>query len=187
MGVVSGNRLGLTFHVDTNFVGDDAPASVELRRLDPEGWITISSSDVLSSELARDDNLERRERLRDEAEQHPEIMSPFVIGESRLGFSLIATDEDDALLASVFSTLYPYTDRHSESNTASHRRRDAMHVAAALRMGVNVFVTRDKPMLKRAAEVRALFNGFSIMDPEGALAFANRLRRNYEHRQGDGE
>jgi predicted nucleic acid-binding protein len=175
------SRLGLTFHVDTNFVGDESPAAAELRALDADKWIKLQRADALETELLRDEDEERRERLRDEASKYPQVAGPFILNESLLDFGLLASDEDEVRFGDVFDVLFPGTDRCSEtSRTASNKRRDAMHISTAIRYGISVFITRDDALLAKAPAIAAKYNGFSIMDPEPALAFANRMRERFE-------
>ena len=64
---------------------------------------------------------------------------------------------------------------------------NATHIAAALRVGVNLFVTRDGPVLAKAGALAAAFNGFRVLTPEDALAFVHRMKHRYDvrHRQAD--
>lgn len=122
---VSGNRLGVVLHFDTNLVGDKEPAAVDLRTFATDGWITLAGADVVGSELAHDTDPTRRTQLQDEAYEHPEVLSPFVLDVSRLGFGLIGTDDDQQRIDNVFGVLFPGTDPRATSRTAGNKRRDA--------------------------------------------------------------
>ena len=62
-----------------------------------------------------------------------------------------------------------------------------MHIDAALRVGVNLFVTRDGAVLAKAGALAAAFNGFRALTPEDALAFVHRMKHRYDvrHPQAD--
>jgi len=175
--------LGLIFHFDTNFLDDPSAAAAELRQLDADGWIMLRASDAVGAELARDRDEERRSMLRDEATSYPEAWGPAVFDESRIGSGLIGDDADAERFNRVFALLFPGTDRASTSRTASNKRRDAMHIATALRYGAGIFITRDQALLKKTGAIAADFNDFRIVEPEQALSFARRMKERSEHRK----
>jgi hypothetical protein len=177
------SHLGLLFHFDTNFVDDTSAAAAELRRLDADGWVTLQRADTVDTELDRHRDEERREQLLDESGGYPESLGPLVWNESRWDHSVFGSDDDAARLAQVFNLLFPGTDWSSTSRAAGNKRRDAMHVATALRYGIGVFITRDQGLLSKSGVIAAAFNDFKIMTPEEALAFALRMKARYEYRE----
>jgi hypothetical protein len=181
-GAWTGSRLGLLFYFDTNFVDDESPAALELRQLDADGWLLLARSDTVDTELATHPDQRRRAELHEVSSGYPESLGPMVLDHSRLGFAYLGTAADAAHIERVLAVLFPGTSRHSTSRTGMNNVRDAMHVATTIRCGGNVFITRDKRLLAKSAATATAFNGFQIMTPERALAFATRVSARYEYR-----
>jgi predicted nucleic acid-binding protein len=87
-----------------------------------------------------------------------ELLGPAVWDHSRLDHSVWAADEDGKRIDDVFAVLFPGSDRHGSDRTSRHKIRDAMHVATAIRYGCDAFVTTDDDLLRKAAQVQALWN-----------------------------
>jgi len=119
-------------YFDVNFVDDETPAAHRLRQYHAEGWITLIRSDTLDTELENTKDESKREELLAASRPYIESLGPGVVGSSRVGHMLIASDNDAAGLDRVYSILFPGSDRRH----SSHRKvRDAMHVATAIRYG----------------------------------------------------
>lgn len=176
------NWLGLIFHCDANFLDDPSAAATELRQLDADGWIMLKAADTVGTELAQESDDNRRSMLKDEASNYPEAWGSAAFDESRIDSSLIGSD-DEARFDRIFALLFPGADRDSTSRNAGNQRRDAMHVATALRYGAGIFITHDRALLEKAGAVAAQFNDFKIMEPEHALAFARRMKDRSERRK----
>lgn len=162
--------LLLRFGIDTNFIGDASDAARRLRALEHEGWIALEQSDTVVSELERTEPGLRKILLREAASTGNVYFGPMVLGHSRLDSSVLASPDDDERIDAVFRVLFPDSERRGR------KMRDAMHVAAAMRYGMDGFVTRDKrDLLRKAPVIRAAFNDFPIMSPKAALAFAERM------------
>lgn len=187
-GPVAANRLGLLFYVDTNFVDNPSPEAAELRALYQNGWLGLIRTDTVDTELGDKNDPERRAELLDASAQYPESLGPLVLGHSRLDHAVLGSDEDDERLDRVFRVLFPYGDRHATSGRARRKLRDAMHVATAMRYGADAFVTADHDdLVSKSDDVAAAFNGFRIMTPSSALAFARRMLHRYNVRTADNQ
>lgn len=165
------NRTGRAFAIDTNFVDDPSPAAAELRTLHEAGWINLSRSDTLVTELlgARDDA--HREELISTASEYVEHRGPAIWGRFRWDSSVWPTEEDAERVSTVFEILHPDS---SMPDTRRNHVRDAMHVATAIRYGLNGFVTRDDGILAKQAKIKERFNGFVVCDPDQALTISRR-------------
>jgi hypothetical protein len=162
-------------------VDGTTPAEIELRRLHTEGWIELVLTDVTRTEwLAA--NPDKRQQLEDLALGYAEYHGPLVLGHSRLGSAVLGSPEDRERLERVFAALVPGTDLKS---ARTQDVRDAMNVATAIRYGTNGFITRDgigkdRGVLHSARAIRAAFDDFSILSPEQALAFVERMMRRWQ-------
>lgn len=181
---MSGSRLGLLFYFDNNIVGDRTTATEELRALDRDGWIDLARSDTVDTELSDTKDPARRDELLNESSAYFESLGPLVLDHSRLGFAVLGNDDDEDRLDRVYRILFPDSDRHHAGTGRARRKiRDAMHVATAIRYGGNVFVTRDeRDLVSKSHAIAAAFDGFKIMTPETALAFARRMKARYDCR-----
>ena len=75
-------------------------------------------------------------------------------------------------VATVFDILHPDS---SMSETRRNHVRDAMHIATAIRYGLNGFITRDTAILGKQAKIKERFDGFLVRDPSGALTISRRF------------
>jgi hypothetical protein len=177
-------RLGIRFYFDTNFVTDESEAAESLRLMHEDGWINLWRTDTVDTELqgAKD---EKRDGLLAASAPYVESMGPLVLDNSRWDGAVWGNDEDAERIDSVFRILFPDSDRDDHSTGRARRKlRDAMHVATSIRYAGSGLVTRDdEDLLSKSAEIAAEFNGFRIMTPEVALAFAERGRSRYDARE----
>jgi hypothetical protein len=170
------NRTGLIFAIDNHIVDGETPAELALKRLNKDGWIELVLTDVTRTEwLAA--KPERRQQLEELAIGYVEYWGPMVLGQSRLGGSVLGSSEDQERLEAVFSALFP--DADFRTGRTQHVR-DAMNVATDIRYGLNGFITRDgigekRGVLDRADAIKASFNDFSVLSPEQAVALAERM------------
>jgi hypothetical protein len=177
------NRTGLIFAIDNHIVNGATPAEVELRRLHTKGWIELVVTDVTRTEWLTA-NPERRQELEELAITYVEYWGPVTLGQSRLGASVLGGPGDQERLERVFSVLFP---GHELKVGRTQDIRDAMNVATAIRYGTDGFITRDgigkdRGVLDGAEMIRAAFDGFSILSPEQAVAFAERMIRRWQAR-----
>lgn len=166
---------GLRFVLDTNSVANPDPTTAavlsELRTLFEAGRIDMVRTDTMDTELGSATG-ELRDQLLSESSQFVELLGPMVLDHSRLGHSVVASAEDGARIDRVYAVLRPNGDRsHANSNDL----RDAMHIATAIRYGAGFFVTSDKNVLARRAELRDQFDWFTVLSPADAMALARRF------------
>jgi hypothetical protein len=122
----------------------------ELDRLDREGWIDLIKMDVLDTELARNRDPEQLAQRLARSSTFVEYFGPMVLGYSRLDHSVLASQEDVALLEQVLSVLWP----HARMDTANrHQVGDAMHVAWSIRNRTNGLITSDQRILDRRTAI----------------------------------
>jgi hypothetical protein len=173
------SKLGLRFVVDTNAVDDQSAEMAELRQMWRDGWIELTRTDTVDTELAQREDPEHRAHLLSLSGEMIEQFGPLVLGHSRLGFCVLGGDQESEEWDRLWDVMYPGRDR---TTARKNDIRDAMHVATAMRYGLNTLITSDKALLKKADVVKAAYNGFSILAPAQALAFALRMLTRHEYR-----
>ncbi len=166
-------RLEIQYAVDTNFIGDPSPAALRLRELRDGGWIRLVRADVLGTELGAAP-ARLRGQLEAEAARFVELLGPAVVGHSRVDASVVGSAADEQRLAEVLEALFPGSSLPPTSRTAEHNLRDAMHVATAIRYGLNGFLTRDRRVSDGAERIRERFDGFTVGSPESVLPYVER-------------
>lgn len=119
---------GLSYYVDTNFIGDDSAAAFDLRRARHEGWVRLQRTDTVGTELSEAPT-GRRAALEAQAEPLVESLGPWVIGHSRIGHTVISSEGDTERLKRVATILKPGVEGWQA--LGSNDRRDSMHVATA--------------------------------------------------------
>ena len=141
-----------------------------LRSLHEEGWIDLSRTDTMDTELTAAPD-EIRTGLLESSAEYVEVLGPLVFNHSRLDHAVVGNDDDRDLLERVFGTVHPDVEI-----TAARRqhKRDAMHIATTIRYGLNGFITNDRQLLSRADAVKTAFDGFLILSPGAALAISQR-------------
>ncbi len=158
------NLTGIYWYIDVHVI--DLPAAATLRRMNDEGWIYLQVTDTLITEVTRSEDAAKRERLLDLAADYVIAMGPLVLGHSGVGRSVIGSPEDEARLKQVYALLWPDNDYAADgamvTGTGRSRFRDAIHVATAIRYGVDGFVTNDPGILARADDIRDAFPQFII-------------------------
>jgi hypothetical protein len=171
------NRLGLTFTVDNNVIGDHSGAARQLREWNEAGWIQLFRADVLETELGDADD-GRRGSLLGEARRLPEDFGVAVWDHSSWDRSVWASEDDRSRFEELWSILKPGVDR----DTARRQHvRDVMHVHTALRYARERFITRDAKLLNKRDEVKLRLR-LDILSPEDARAFVQRVLDRYRHR-----
>ena len=164
------SRTALEFAIDTNTVDDVSPEMACLRKRNTEGWINLTRTDTLDTELARAQD-DKRDMLLEQSRSYVEHFGPLVLDHSRLDSCVLGTDEDEARCERVFGILFPGANRQTARR---NHVRDAMHIATAIRYARSGFVTNDRDLLKRDEAMRAAFDNFRILSPADALALTQR-------------
>ena len=165
------SRTGWHLAIDTNTIDDESEAMAALRQLHREGWINLTRTDTMDTELAAATDPAKRAALLARSAEYVEHLGPVVFDHSRFDFAVFASDIDETRRSTVFAILFPGAD---PATTRKQNVRDAMHVATAIRYGANGFVTNDTNTLDHHAEIRRAFNDFGIYSPERALATSER-------------
>lgn len=164
------NRLGIRWALDTNIIDDTSLATAGLVDLLQGGWIALQVTDTVGTEIsgARIEPLPGLALI-------PEAFGPLVLDHSRLGSSVLGTDDDSHRLDRVLAIVHPAAVR---SGARRQHLRDAMHIATAIRYAMNGFVTRDKHLTRPSAKtaIKSEFNGFELLTPEDALSLATRRK-----------
>ena len=173
------SKLGLRFVLDTNAVDDESAEMAELREMWRAGWIELTRTDTVDTELAQREDPEHRAHLLSLSGEMIEQFGPVVVGHSRIGFCVWGSDQESSEWDRLWEVMCPGRER---ATARKNDVRDAMHVATAMRYGLNALITRDKGLLKKADPIKAAFNGFSIMTPAQALALAKRMLARHEYR-----
>jgi hypothetical protein len=177
------NRTALTWAMDTCVLIDldqGQAEAVALDRLDAEGWIDLIKMDVVDTELARIRDPELLQERLARSRPFVEYFGPMVLGYSRLGHSVVGSQDDKELLDKVFRILWP----QARMDTANHHQiGDAMHVAWSIRNRTNGFVTSDQRVLGRREAIEQLaHDGFRVYSPVEALNRARREVSKYQQR-----
>ncbi len=165
------SRTALSFVIDTNTVDDMSLEMVRLRDRHTSGWINLTRTDTMDTELGGTSDEEKRERLLAQSRPYVEHFGPIVIDHSRLDFCVVGSSEDEERLGQVFGILFPGVDPRAARR---QHTRDAMHIATAIRYAATAFVSKDEDLLKRDAGIRAAFDNFRILSPAAALDLAER-------------
>lgn len=170
------SRTGLAFVIDTNTVDDRSTEMRRLRQRHTDGWINLSRTDTVDTELSNaPDN--KRDSLLDQSGQFVEHFGPLVLNHSRFDSSVSGVQEDEDRLALVFRVLFPGTDRQTARR---NHIRDAMHVATGVRYGATGLITNDLGLLKRDEMIRMKFNNFRVLSPAAAVDLTDRQVAKHE-------
>lgn len=170
------SRTSLHFVIDTNTVDDVSPEMLCLRHRHTTGWINLTRTDTMDTELSSAGE-ERRDDLLEQSRQYVEHLGPMVLDHSRLDHCVITSSEDENRMRRVFAILLPAADWQTARR---NHIRDAMHVSTAIRYAATGFVTNDQGLLKRDAALRAAFDNFRVLGPTAALKLTERQVRKSE-------
>ena len=173
------SRTSLEFAIDTNTVDDMSAPMVDLRERHRDGWVNLTRTDTLDTELggASDD---RRASLLKQSRPYVEHFGPMILDHSRLDACVLGTADDEDRFKQVFGILFPGANRQTARR---NHIRDA-HVATAIRYGRTGFITNDEGLLKRDEAIRAAFDSFRILSPRAALVLTERQIAKHEDLAG---
>lgn len=121
---------------------------VALRQLHDEGFIGLTRTDTMDTELLQRHDAEYREQLLTLSGELVEHLGPMVLDHSRWDHCVWASDDEAKEWDRLWAVIWPNKDR-----AIANRKfvRDATNVNTAIRYGANAFVTLDKALLTRAA------------------------------------
>lgn len=159
-------RYVITIFKDTNTLNEDSSnqAINALEKLVEEssGKISIEIATVMETELLKDSN-KNEVRLK-KAAGYIYSYEVAVLGESRLGYSILGSEEDNKSYKELLIILFG-----DKQNYKSNDKRDALHIHTAIRSGGRYFITYDKKLLRRSVDIQARFNSLIICIPEECL------------------
>ena len=176
------NILGLRFAVDTMIVDNMSAEMIELRQLWRDGWIELTRTDTMDTELLRRKDPAHRAELLNLSAEMAEMFGPMVLGQSRIGSCVVGSTRESDGFDRLWGAMHPGSNRAVGTKAGEHNIRDAMHAFTARRYGCNALITVDNKLLGRAEAVKAALDGFAIMSPETALAFVRRMKARHDYR-----
>ncbi len=143
---------------------------LELEQLRIENRVVLAKTDVVDTELDPNKNIIHCGSFLASIDLL-ELHGPMVVGHSRFGHSVLASEEDVNRLERVKSVIRV---REASERREKHDVRDAMHVATSIKYGFSGFITGDVRLLKLDQKFSHEY-GFRIFDAPGAVSFANHL------------
>lgn len=167
------------FTLDTCAVDDESPAMQRLRTFHEQGWIRLSRTDTMDTELETAKPETKRELLLARSRPYAEILGPDVHGVSRPNRFVNSSAEDLPRIEDVLRVLWAEGAGIAGSGTGAHKRRDAIHIATSIRYGATGFITRERDLLRKRLALGHAYDGFAVLDPEEALAFTEKRYRRY--------
>lgn len=158
--------LGITFHVDTNFLDAPGRSACYLRAMADAHRIHLCIATVGTRELEGASDPE----VSDLATGMAVALEAAVSGESRRDEAVYATEIDGEQLEAIRQILAPGGSDSARARTL----RDAIHLQTAIRYASDGFITRDRrDILRRANALRPFVR---VYDIETAAKIV-RLRR----------
>ena len=173
------SRTELRFVLDTHLVDDPSAEMARLRTLHEHGWIDLTRTDVMDTELQRAAP-EKAGNLLTLSGQYVEHLGPMVLDRSRWDHSVWGSDDDAERLDAVFAILFPGADRRA---VRPQHLRDAMNIATAIRYGAAGFITNEKRLLNKGDAFREEFNNFLLLSPTKCLEVSERFVAKFRERR----
>lgn len=152
-------------YIDTNCINANQKdkAINHLEKLYGEDKILIETTDTLETEFNEGKGYPKGKLKA--SNSYIYSYGPAVVGHSRIGFSIVGTDEDDKRLGKVLSIIFGQKNRKDYDR---NEIRDCMHISTAIRYGGTHFVTYDKALLDKSEAIKNEF-GIKIKKPADAL------------------
>lgn len=146
----------ISVYIDTNCINakQDDETLNELEKFYQDEKIIIETTDTLETELREGKGYPKG---LGKASGYIFSYGPAVLGHSRLGSSIVGSEEDDRRLGRVLEILFG---RKPRPQYSKNEIRDAMHIATAIRYGGTYFVTKDRALLKKSQQIK---NEFQIV------------------------
>ncbi len=144
-----------TVIIDTNCIGtrDSNEHVKKLFNLEKENKIEIIKTDVVDTELS--------EKGREYSKDIPEDLGVAISDNSRIGYGVIAGDDDVLLHDKIMKILFPETKGEDPNN---NKIRDVMNLTTHIKSNRDIFVTLDGDFLRKREELKNL--SVIIMTPE---------------------
>lgn len=154
----------ISVYIDTNCINarQNSSALNELEKLYEEGLILIEKTDTLDTELARGTGYPQGQK---KSMNYIESYGPVVLGYSRIGSSILGSDEDDKRFSKILEILWG---KKIRSMYTSSEIGDAMHIATAARYGGTYFITNENRLLIKSQEIKNELN-IEICRPEDCI------------------
>ena len=142
---------------------------VTLRELHDLGRVLVLRGDGVDSELIAGENEHGHDpSVREAVTSFREVLGPFTVGMSRIGFGRIASEVAARRAASIRTALWPHM-QDTESRTSHRRLFDVHHVVTAIENGLDGLVTDDALLIRRAIEAWHLLGDFRVLTPNRAV------------------
>lgn len=152
-------------YIDTNCINakqkDEALNRLEKLYSDEE--ILIETTDTLETEFNEGGGYSKGKQKA--SNNYIFSYGPAVVEHSRIGTSIVGTDEDDKRLEKVLTIIFG---RKRRQDYSRNEIRDCMHISTAVRYGGTYFVTYDKALLIKSEAIKGEF-GIKIKTPADAL------------------
>lgn len=127
--------------------------------------LMFEKTDTLDTELLQNPT-KNSERLK-KSSNYIESFGLAVLGHSRLGSSVVGTDEEDKQFGEILKIIFGEKKRNEYNK---NEIRDGMHVMTTMRYGGNYFITNDRKLLDKSKELFQLNNVTIVCSPEACLA-----------------
>ncbi len=149
----------------------------ELQSLVEQFRVSLARTDVVDTELDPLKN-EMVDGYFLASVPYLELYGTLVIGHSRIGHSVLASEGDVQRLDRVKEIV---NIRFDSPRNQVHDIRDSMHIETAIRYGYDGLITEDKRLLGRHKVLFSEF-GFRILKADGAVEYVNRLMKQQDLR-----
>lgn len=173
----------IAIYKDTNTINslknNNAINSIERLAEDFPDQIIIEKTDVLDTELEQ--NYKKNANRLKKSSTYIESFGIAVVGHSRLGHCIVASDKEDKEIEDILSICF---NKKPRRNYSKKEMRDAMHIHTAIRYGGTYFITYDKKLIDASNKILERFNSTRICIPEACLDLIYEKLKLSEHWQG---
>lgn len=152
-------------YIDTNCINAKQAvyAINELEKLSEQEKITIEKTDVLDTELQRNQGYPSGQK---KSMDYIESFGQYVPDHSRMGFSIEGDASDNQRLSRVLIILWGVKEW---SDYSKQEIGDAMHISTAIRSGGTYFITHEKALLSKSENIEGEFR-IKVRNPIKCLA-----------------
>lgn len=149
--------------INANLQDSAVNALEELAEQYPDN-LMFEKTDTLDTELL--ENPQHNVGRLKKSDQYIESFGVAVLGHSRLGHTVVGSEEDDKMFSEILGILFGKKQRSSYTR---QEIRDAMHVMTTIRYGGNYLITYDKKLLAQSKKLFNRFNATIICTPSDCL------------------